>query len=87
MSSAHFVAIVGHRRHDNGGVGPALGVTVSRKVGAAVARNRVKRCIREWFRQDRSVLPTDAALVVIARRGAADLDGAGVRRELGDLFR
>ena len=87
MSSAHFVAIVGRRCHENGGAGPALGITVSRKVGAAVERNRLKRCIREWFRQDRSVLPTGAALVVIARRGAADLDAAGVRREMGDLFR
>ncbi len=87
MTSAHFAAIVGRHHCDDGGTDPTLGITVSRKVGAAVERNRLKRCIREWFRQHRSVLPRGAALVVIARRGAADLDTAGVRQELGDLFR
>lgn len=29
-----------------------LGITVTRKVGKAVRRNRVKRLIREWFRQE-----------------------------------
>jgi ribonuclease P protein component len=87
MSSAHFVVIIGQHQCDDGGTGPTLGITVSRKVGAAVERNRLKRCIREWFRQDRSVLPRRAALVVIARPGAAGLDVVDVQRELGDLFR
>ncbi|MFN7132225.1 MAG: ribonuclease P protein component, partial [Myxococcales bacterium] len=38
----------GHRR---------LGVTVSSKVGNAVARNRVKRWFREVFRKHRNLLP------------------------------
>jgi ribonuclease P protein component len=68
-----------------GAAGPVLGITVSKKVGKAVERNRLKRRIREWFRHNRSLLPMEAELVVIARRGAAGLDSAEIHRELGGL--
>jgi ribonuclease P protein component len=45
-----------------------LGITVSRKVGNAVVRNRFKRRTREWFRSQRSLLNPEIDLVVIARR-------------------
>jgi ribonuclease P protein component len=67
-------------------MGPVLGVTVSKKVGTAVERNRVKRRIREWFRQNRGALPRNAAVVVIARRGAAEIGMAETERELGGLL-
>jgi ribonuclease P protein component len=82
----HFIAILGEARHDEGGMGPVLGVTVSKKVGTAVERNRVKRRIREWFRQNRAALPGNAAVVVIARRGAAEIGMAETERELGGLL-
>jgi ribonuclease P protein component len=50
-----------------------LGLVVSRRVGGAVERNRVKRVVREWFRQNRTQLPFTADLVVIARKDAARL--------------
>jgi ribonuclease P protein component len=53
-----------------------LGVTVSKRVGNAVVRNHVKRCIREWFRHARAGLPGQSEIVVIARRTARDLSGA-----------
>lgn len=43
-----------------------LGVTVSRKVGVAVVRNRVKRMLRETFRLERSHLSPALDLVVNA---------------------
>jgi ribonuclease P protein component len=52
-----------------------LGVTVSKRVGGSVIRNRVKRCIREWFRHARERLPDGSDIVVIARRAARDLSG------------
>jgi ribonuclease P protein component len=48
-----------------------LGVTVPKRTGIAVVRNRWKRLIREAFRQQRGQLPAGYDLVVRPRRGAA----------------
>jgi ribonuclease P protein component len=48
---------------------PRLGLSVSRKVGGAVVRNRWKRLIREAFRLSRPRLPEGVDLVVIPRQG------------------
>jgi ribonuclease P protein component len=50
-----------------------------------VARNRVKRRVREWFRRSRAHLPHGTDWVVIARAGAAELDAATTARELAEL--
>lgn len=56
------------------GDGPRrLGVTVPKKVGGAVVRNRVKRLVREAFRQERGGLPEGCRIVVNARHSAARL--------------
>ena len=64
-----------------------LGVTVSRAVGNSVARNHVKRRIREWYRLAGEALERlgSADIVVIARRGAAALGGQQISRELAAL--
>ena len=67
--------------------GSRLGVTVSRKVGGAVVRNRVKRCIREWFRCASRDLVAGCDLVIIARRGAASLSGVEMHAALDELVK
>lgn len=62
-----------------------LGITVSRKVGGAVDRNRVKRWVRDCFRRARGAFPSSLDLVVVARPGAADAGHATVCRELRTL--
>jgi ribonuclease P protein component len=66
-----------------GGAGdrPRIGITVSSKVANAVARNRVKRWVREAFRAVQADLPA-VDLVVVARRGAPEMGLAGARRAL-----
>lgn len=55
-----------------------LGITVSKRVGNAVVRNRVKRRIREWFRIARAQWPGRSETVVIARPNARNLSGTEV---------
>lgn len=53
--------------------GPRLGVSVSRKVGGAVERNRVKRLLREAFWAQAEGLPEGHDFVVVARPDAREL--------------
>jgi ribonuclease P protein component len=71
------------------GDGPRLGLSVSRRVGGAVERTRVKRVLREAFWEEAARLPAGSDYVVVARPdalGLAERDGtAGVRASLAEL--
>jgi ribonuclease P protein component len=87
-ASREFVLYVFPRGSDGA---PRLGLSVSRKVGGAVERNRVKRLLREAWVELSQALPDDSDVVVIARQDAralAEREGlSGVRRALSELVR
>lgn len=62
-----------------------LGITVSKKIGCAVTRNRIKRYVRDIFRQNNSGLPP-VDVNVIARNGSALMNYENVRCELLKAF-
>lgn len=63
-----------------------LGITVSKKIGGAVQRNRVKRLIREFFRLNRENFPDFIDLSIVAKPGASDLSYRQVFEELAPLL-
>lgn len=64
-----------------------LGITVSKKVGKAVTRNRIKRIIREFFRSNKTVLPVGADINVIARKPAGTIGNVALRNHLCNDFK
>jgi ribonuclease P protein component len=71
------------------GAAPRLGLSVSRKVGGAVERNRVKRVLRERFAALSPELPAGTDFVAIARPGLAayleERGSAAVGERLSEL--
>ncbi len=71
-----------------------LGITVTRKVGCAVVRNRIKRYVREAFRRKRGSFTPGYEMVWVAKQSAASvgydevvaaMDALGKRPPLGAL--
>jgi ribonuclease P protein component len=76
-------------RADEEDAGARLGLSVSRRVGGAVERARVKRVLREAFWAEAERLPAGSDYVVVARPdalGLAERDGTeGMRASLAEL--
>jgi len=64
-----------------------IGITVTRKIGNAVARNRIKRLVREGFRRRRRDFAPGLDIVWVAKRGASAIHYSDVVAEIDDLLR
>jgi len=84
VPTRHFLVVHVSRGQD---ASSRLGITVTRKIGIAVVRNRVKRAVREAFRRERSGFAGGVDLVVIARDGAGRLAPGAIGAELRNAWR
>jgi ribonuclease P protein component len=88
-ANRYLVLYVFPRGEGGEGEEPRLGLSVSRRVGGAVQRSRVKRVLREAFWAEAARLPAHSDYVVVARpevKGLDEREGAdGVRRALAEL--
>jgi ribonuclease P protein component len=71
--ASRYLVLHAFPRPNAGDEDPRLGVSVGRKVGGAVERNRVKRLLREAFWASADVLPSGHDFVLVARPDAGEL--------------
>ena len=65
---------------------PRIAAVAGKRVGGAVARNRVKRLIREFFRRHKERLRPSTDYLIIGKKGAEELKYQDVVRELHFLL-
>ena len=78
IHTPHFLIVVQPNALHN----TRLGITVTKKVGTAVQRNRIKRVVREVFRRNRQLFPPSHDVVFIAKREARGIDYDSLLGEL-----
>ena len=63
-----------------------LGITVTKKVGQAYERNRIKRIVREFFRLNRHCLSGYWDISIIAKRQSTGITSEKANRSLQSIF-
>ena len=77
--SKHFLVIAKTGRS-------RLGITVTRKIGNAAKRNKVKRLAREFFRLNKHHFSRGCDIVIIGKKDSFLLNYTDVKEELGEII-
>ncbi len=70
----------------NGAPYSRLGITVPKRVGKAVRRNRIKRLVREFFRRNRHTLAESWDINIIAKNNASNATSREIIFSMEEIF-
>jgi ribonuclease P protein component len=84
FSSPYFAAFCLKQAEQTSG--PKVGFTVTKALGNAVVRNRMKRRLREAVRLNLARLPASWMVVMNGRKGLLDADFCAIQKEVVRLF-
>ncbi|MGD8290557.1 MAG: ribonuclease P protein component [Desulfobacterales bacterium] len=82
IQNESFIAVFAPSRQGHS----RLGITVTKKVGGAVKRNRIKRLVREFFRLNRQFLSGEWDINIIAKNQIADITSEDAYHSLRNIF-
>ena len=78
----HFLVIT--KKNETGK--SRLGITVTKKIGNAVKRNRIKRLAREFFRLNKHHFSMSCDIVIIGKKNSYLLNYTDIKEELGEII-
>lgn len=84
MANRQFVIYVLEREDDDE---LRIGLSVSKKIGNAVTRNRIKRLIRQVFSEEKDRIAKNSDYIIIARKPTAEMSYYEVKSSLNHLFK
>jgi len=82
LYSKNFLIIIGKNNLDYS----RLGITVTKKIGKSIKRNRIKRLIREFFRLNKARLPKGYDISIVAKSDVSGLKLQDIEKELGGVL-
>ena len=88
-TTPHFTVYRDHRAGaagERGASGRKVGISVGKRVGGSVVRNRLKRLLREFYRQNKCAFPEGSRTAIVVRKAPPEAGLAAVGRELLDAM-